>query len=76
MPARKDRLTATPDIRRRRLATVSELAEYLGVPVQTVYGWNTKGTGPKAIKAGRYVRYRWDDIERWLDGGGHKSVTG
>ena len=51
----------------RKLATVEELAEHVGVPVKTVYEWNSKGTGPKVLKVGRYVRFRWDDIEAWLN---------
>lgn len=76
MPVHKDISAATPETRRRKLATVTELAEYLDVPVQTVYAWNTKGTGPRAIKVGRYVRYRQEDIERWLASGGHKGTSG
>lgn len=51
-----------------RLATVKDLAEYTGVPVKTVYEWNSKGHGPKVLKVGRHVRYRWVDIEKWLEG--------
>ncbi|MFN8019840.1 MAG: helix-turn-helix domain-containing protein [Acidimicrobiales bacterium] len=35
-----------------------ELAEYLGVPVSSIYGWRHKGTGPAGIRVGRHVRYR------------------
>jgi excisionase family DNA binding protein len=52
---------------RRRLATVEEVSEYLGVPVPTLYQWRAKGTGPRGSKVGRWVRYRWDDVEQWLD---------
>jgi predicted DNA-binding transcriptional regulator AlpA len=52
---------------RAKLATVNDLADYVGVPVQTIYEWNCRGTGPKVLKVGRYVRYRWSDIDRWLD---------
>lgn len=52
---------------RKPLATITELAEYLGVPVHTVYSWNAKGTGPKPLKVGRHVRYHWEDIDKWLE---------
>lgn len=52
---------------KKPLATVADLAEYCGVPTQTVYEWNYKGTGPKPLKVGRHVRYRWSDVEKWLD---------
>jgi excisionase family DNA binding protein len=45
----------------------SELATMLDVPEQTVYGWNSKGTGPRFAKVGRHVRYRRSDVEAWLD---------
>jgi predicted DNA-binding transcriptional regulator AlpA len=35
------------------------------VPLATVYDWNSKGTGPRYFKAGRHVRYRLADVERW-----------
>lgn len=44
-----------------------ELAEYLGVPVATIYRWNHLRNGPRAIRVGRHVRYRVADVESWLD---------
>ncbi|MEU3730287.1 helix-turn-helix domain-containing protein [Streptomyces sp. NPDC033538] len=51
----------------RRLATPQELADYVGVPLSTVYQWSSRGGGPKFIRVGRHLRARWDDIEKWLD---------
>jgi len=47
--------------------TVEELAGEMKVPIATVYRWNYAGTGPRAIKVGRFVRYRRSDVEHWLD---------
>lgn len=47
--------------------TIAEVAAYLGVPVATCYAWNSRGTGPKYFKVGKYVRYRQSDIDAWLD---------
>lgn len=55
-----------PDYR-SPLATPGELADYTGGSVQTLAVWRMKGIGPKFIKMGRHVRYRWADIEAWLD---------
>ena len=46
-----------------------ELHEFLGglVPVRTIYGWRTKGEGPKAYKVGKRVLYRRADVEAWLE---------
>jgi len=43
------------------------LAEYLDVPLPTIYQWRYQGKGPTAIKVGRHVRYRRQDVERWLE---------
>lgn len=49
------------------LWTPAQLADYLGIPVQTLYDWNWKGAGPTPIKVGRHLRYRESDIMAWLD---------
>jgi len=43
-----------------------ELADYLAIPVQTVYGWTRTRSGPVRLKIGRHVRYRRRDVEDWL----------
>lgn len=55
--------TATDD----RLWTTEETADYLGVPVKTLYRWRYMDTGPRALKVGRHLRYRPSDVEAWLD---------
>jgi excisionase family DNA binding protein len=54
-------------VQRRKLATARELADYLDVPIGTVYQWASRGGGPKMIKVGRHLRARWEDVEQWLD---------
>ncbi|HZJ27979.1 MAG TPA: helix-turn-helix domain-containing protein [Acidimicrobiia bacterium] len=65
------RATTLPNQRRvepgTRLLSPAELAEYLGVPLATVYRWRSQHDGPAGIRVGRHVRYRLDDVERWLD---------
>ena len=56
-----------PESRRRdRLLGIQELAEFIGVPRQTIYRWRGQGRGPKAAKLGRHLRYRQADIDEWL----------
>jgi predicted DNA-binding transcriptional regulator AlpA len=50
-----------------RLWTIEDVAEFLAIPPQTLYRWNYLGTGPRRIKVGRYVRYRPEDVEAWLE---------
>lgn len=52
---------------RARLLTVQELAEYLGVPVATLYQWRHRREGPPGFRVGRHVRYRWSDVQKWIE---------
>jgi excisionase family DNA binding protein len=54
----------------RPLGTPPEVAAYLGVPLKTLYEWRYRGEGPTAIRVGRHLRYRWEDVEAWLDSRG------
>ncbi|EID55123.1 helix-turn-helix transcriptional regulator [Saccharomonospora xinjiangensis] len=49
-----------------KLWTITDLADYLGVPVNTLYQWRTKGYGPQGRRIGKYVRYRPEDVETWV----------
>ncbi|MHA6793163.1 helix-turn-helix transcriptional regulator [Pseudonocardia bannensis] len=51
---------------RERLWTVQDVAEFLGVPVGTLYDWRCKGYGPKAKKVGRYLRYEAEVVRQWF----------
>lgn len=44
-----------------------QLADELNVPVSTVYSWRYKGTGPRAIKVGRHVRFTRQSVDGWLE---------
>lgn len=48
------------------LMGVEELAEYLGVPVQTVYDWRVAGTAPRAFKFGKRLKFAVADVRTWL----------
>lgn len=56
------------DLSADRLLSPAELATYLAIPVQTIYQWRHRGEGPPGYRVGRHVRYRWSDIQAWLDG--------
>lgn len=50
-----------------KLMSAEELADYLQVPLQTLYGWRYERKGPSALKIGKHLRYRRSEVERWLD---------
>jgi excisionase family DNA binding protein len=49
------------------LLSVQELADYLKVSVQTVYGWRKRGTGPQGVRVGGHVRYLMSDVMDWIN---------
>jgi excisionase family DNA binding protein len=51
----------------RPLGKRAEVAEYMGVPVRTLDRWATRDYGPPYIRVGKHSRYRWSDVDRWLD---------
>ncbi len=53
------------------LRTAADVAAYYGVPLATVYKWNSEGTGPRRIRVGKHVRYRQADLEEWLERQAH-----
>ena len=52
---------------RDRLLTVKELADYLAVPVATIYQWRYRREGPQGFRVGRHLRYRWSEVEAWIE---------
>lgn len=49
-----------------KLWGIKDVAEYLGIPEQTLYQWRTKGYGPPGRRVGKYVKYRPAEVERWF----------
>ena len=50
-----------------RLLTVEDLAGYLEVPVATVYAWRYRRQGSLGFRVGKHLRFRWSDVERWIE---------
>jgi excisionase family DNA binding protein len=46
--------------------TPADLSEYLGVPTGTLANWRYQRRGPIFVRIGRHVRYRSEDVARWL----------
>lgn len=51
-----------------QLAVNQQRAAYLlDVSVATLRRWDRQGTGPEAVRRGKFVRYRRRDLERFLE---------
>jgi excisionase family DNA binding protein len=49
-----------------RLLTTRELADYLRIPLGTIYRWRAARVGPPAYRVGRHVRFDVADVNAWL----------
>jgi len=47
--------------------TISEAAEIMRTPVNTLYAWRSKGVGPRACKVGRRLLYPRADLLAWIE---------
>lgn len=50
-----------------RLATADEVAEYLRTTKAKLANDRYRGIGPKFVKHGRRVLYRWEDVYAWTE---------
>jgi excisionase family DNA binding protein len=53
------------------LWTVHDVATYLGVPVETIYAWRKKRTGPPCARVGKHLRYDPEAVRTWF----HQQCT-
>ena len=49
------------------LMTMTDLAEYLGIPVSTIYDWRTNGHGPVAHRFGKHLKFALSDVRTWME---------
>lgn len=50
------------------LATVEEFCEFAGISPGAAAQMRYTGLGPRFVKvSGRQVRYRWEDIQEWVE---------
>ena len=70
MALRDDSLPQRPHGKASRhrdgLLSAQELADYLEVPLKTIYAWRHRGTGPRGFRVGKHLRFQWDDVDAWL----------
>lgn len=49
------------------LLDITELADYLGIPLSTIYDWRTRGLGPRAYRFGKRLKFTISDVQVWMD---------
>ncbi|MFI5620384.1 helix-turn-helix domain-containing protein [Streptomyces sp. NPDC051567] len=50
-----------------RYLTPEDLAAMFVVPLETVYGWRKKRTGPPGFRVGRHIRYDPAAVRTWTE---------
>ena len=45
---------------------IHDVSAYLRVPVETLYLWRKKHTGPRAARVGKHLRYDPADVVAWV----------
>jgi len=48
------------------LISAQQLADYLEVPIATLYAWRHRGEGPPGFRVGKHLRFRWADVRDWI----------
>jgi len=49
------------------LWSVDQVADYLSMSPQTLYGWRCRRYGPPSYRLGNKVRYRPEEVRAWVD---------
>ncbi|KJY36250.1 MULTISPECIES: helix-turn-helix domain-containing protein [Streptomyces] len=49
-----------------RYLTPDDIAELFDVPLETVYAWRKKRTGPPGFRVGKHVRYDPTAVHAWI----------
>jgi excisionase family DNA binding protein len=58
--------TTHPETPLSPVVTLSQLADQLGVSVQTLYDLRSQGRGPRGFRVGRELRFRVSEVDAWL----------
>lgn len=49
------------------LLNIAQAAVAIGVSIDTLRRWATKGSGPPHLRVGRAIKYRRADLLAWID---------
>ena len=67
--------TVEPESSTERLLDTHEVAAWLGLSPNTLRYWRHVHRGPPSLTVGAAVRYRRDDVERWLERGAKRGAA-
>jgi predicted DNA-binding transcriptional regulator AlpA len=51
----------------KALLTEAQAADFLNISIRSLQSWRVRGGGPAFLKLGRSVRYRYAELQTWLD---------
>lgn len=60
-------INRTGNTEREPLVKTAQVAEYLGTTVNQLMRLRFEGKGPKYVRLGRSIRYRWADVDSWVN---------
>ena len=52
---------------RTGLAKAAAVADYLGTTIAQLARLRWEGKGPTYVRLGRSIRYRWSDVDAWVE---------
>ncbi|WP_078489956.1 helix-turn-helix domain-containing protein [Streptomyces sp. SPB78] len=67
MPTRDSLRPSGGTVCEHRWVSVDGLAEELQIPKSTIYGWKSRGLGPRWTRVGKHLRARRSDVDTWLN---------
>lgn len=69
------RTVSEPSVLPDAYLTPTDVARRLKVPLETVYGWRKKGTGPPAFRVGKHLRYDPRALAHWITQQTHHTAA-
>lgn len=68
MPTQEHALTSpATGVCNHSWVSVEDLADELQIPKSTIYGWKTRGLGPRWTRVGKHLRARRAEVDAWLN---------
>lgn len=64
-PPELPELRPTTAMEYQELWDIDQVANYLGVPKQTIYAWRSEGKGPKGFRVGKHLRWHAPTVITW-----------